>query len=165
MHIAYTTGKILNDGDVGEVYETLYPARKEWRNLGMKLGLGRRDLDNIEDQYSTKGAGRCLEEVVSMYLNRPSLQPTWQAIIDALKSKMVNEEALGVEIEERYGEFEVRQDQETVKFCVESTPIHNKRRFILYTYRELETLTRWNFSLKPYLALKRANQTLQTVGT
>ena len=70
----------------------------------MELGLERHDLNSIESQYSGKGDNRCLEEVVSTFLNRPSLKPRWQAVINALKSEMVDEGALAVEIEEAYGE-------------------------------------------------------------
>ena len=92
-----------------KVYDILYGARRKWRNIGMKLGLELSDLDNIESQYGSRGNDRCLENVVSTFLNRPSLNPTWQLVIDALKSKMVDEEALAVSIEGTYGEFDIKQ--------------------------------------------------------
>ena len=118
MFTTHTAGKLLKDDDYSEVCEALYPARHKWRQIGIKLQLKRQDLDNIASEYESKGNIRCLEEVVSMFLNRPSRNPTWKVIINALRSKIVNEEALAVEIKERYGESDIKNPPEnTLILC------------------------------------------------
>ena len=114
MFTTRTAGKLLKDDDYSEVCEALYPARHKWRQIGIKLQLKRQDLDNIASEYESKGNIRCLEEVVCMFLNRPSRNPTWKVMINALKSKIVNEEALAVEIKERYGESDIKKKQKTL---------------------------------------------------
>ena len=60
---------------------------------------------------------------MSTFLKKQSLNPTWQAVIDALKDEAVNEEALAAEIERRYGKPDMKQGgEEAVKPPVESTP-------------------------------------------
>ena len=95
--IASSIGKLLTARDFREVYEALYCARHKWRKIGISLQIERSDLDNTESlyQHRSEGNDRCLEEVVSMFLKRPRLKPTWQVVIDLLKSKVVDKEEDG----------------------------------------------------------------------
>ena len=116
-------GKALTENDYREVYEALFDAKTKWREIGSGLGLGKPTLDNIEDQYHHKN-NRCLEEMISTYLKRPSLKPSWQALINVLKSKDVDEGGLARKIEGDCGEPpEVGQpgDQEAASHPVDST--------------------------------------------
>ncbi len=92
------TGQILTVKDLQKVYKAVYPARARWRPLGLELGLQLEDLDDIEDLYSRKGNGRCLEEVLSKWL-KGHLSPTWEDVADALKCETVDEESLSFKIE------------------------------------------------------------------
>ena len=118
----YTTDKILKPDDLEKVCDALHPVKQKWRVIGRKLGVKRANLNNIEDQYLSRGNNRCLEEMVSIFLNSPDLNRTWKCVIDALRHELVGEGALALEIERRYrdGEPDIKEgDQEAP---VESTP-------------------------------------------
>ena len=110
MFTTYNTGKLLTPDDFEEVYDALHGARTKWRHIGRKLGIKRHNLNNIEDQYGTKGNDRCLEEMVATFLNSPDLSPTWKTVINALKHEVVGEGALADKIERKYGEPDIKEE-------------------------------------------------------
>lgn len=79
-----------------EVKRAVYAARAQWRNIGYELGFQRDDVVSIEQQFSD--SERCLEEVLTSWLTKPSMNPSWQSLTEALNSKMVNRSDIAEEI-------------------------------------------------------------------
>lgn len=86
-----TVGKLLTVDDFREVYGRVYPQRLRWRPIGLCLGVHATILENTEYQYF-RNTEQCLEKTLLDWLRRPTLRPTWQALINALKDKIVGEE-------------------------------------------------------------------------
>ena len=80
----------------------MFDARGKWRQIGRQLGLKRPDLTDIETRYKAEGNERCLEEMIVLWLKRPSLHPSWQTLVDALAAKTVDEETLSLSVKEKY---------------------------------------------------------------
>ena len=98
--------------DFENVYEELFDAREKWREIGRKLGLQRSDLNNIEEEYVHNA--RRLEEVLTVWLKRPSLTPSWQSLIHALRAKIVDEGGIAGIIEDKYVISRKAIDKDTV---------------------------------------------------
>ena len=95
--IPLCTAKILTEDDFDEVYTAVYPARRKWREIGLKLKLHVSDLDDIEHEFRFNI--RRLQEVVRIWLAK---HPGWEALVSALKAKEVGEEGLAPNIEMKY---------------------------------------------------------------
>ena len=92
------TGKILKIGDFGEVYTALYPARGKWRTIGIKLGLDLAELDDIEESNDND---RRIQQVIRKWLEKRSLNPSWESLIAVLKTREVGREDLAEEIKNK----------------------------------------------------------------
>ena len=76
----------------------LHPVRASWYNIGLELNINYTELDNFEKMSSD-----------TLYLMRVMLRhwlqtavnppPTWEAVVKALKSPLVNEMKLAAELE------------------------------------------------------------------
>ena len=106
------TVTVLTTAELKTVYNVLYDVRYKWRYIGINLGIPVSDLKTIESEHHGN-IGRCLEEVVSLWLRRPSLNPRWQTLIDALQAKSVDEVALAYKIKEKYIKLEPGEQEVT----------------------------------------------------
>ena len=68
--------------------------------LGLLLGIPNDELEIIEVNYR-EDPQRSLIGVLQLWLKR-SPQPTWEAIVEALKHPIVGEPRLAAEIEAKY---------------------------------------------------------------
>ena len=89
----------LSINDLGMVWETVYEARTKAYEIGLILKVTVDTLDSIKEQYSNPSDK--LREVLKTWL-RTASKPTWQDILDALKSRVVGESRLASDVEARY---------------------------------------------------------------
>ncbi len=78
----------------------VFEARVNWRPIGIELGLNIVKLNDIEERY--RGNDRRMEEVVSEWLNKQSLNPCWQSLVDVLKDRTVGEEGVAAAIVKKF---------------------------------------------------------------
>ncbi len=90
----------LNEKDLIVVLKATRSGRNKWYNIGLKLGVESHTLDSIGDRFDDPTD--CLREVIKQWLKGGSPQPTWRALVDALKSCVVGEEKLASELEAKY---------------------------------------------------------------
>ena len=72
----------------------LYDVRAKWKMIGLGLRLPHSDLDAMSGSHL-----ECLESSMSKWLKRVDPSPTWKAIVDVLRSKVVGEEGRAKELE------------------------------------------------------------------
>jgi len=78
----------LSVDDLAEVQRKLYAVKTEWYNLGLELGLRVSTLDSINARYNGNPS-QCFRQVLKDWLQGVEPPPTWQAMVDALKSPTV----------------------------------------------------------------------------
>ena len=59
-----------------------------WHNIGLELGISSGSLDSIEAS-ANQNPGKCMTDMIKDWLNSGTPQPTWAALVEALKSPMV----------------------------------------------------------------------------
>ncbi len=88
-------GATLSIKNLVEVFQLLYSAKAKWYYIGLVLGLEPHELDSIRGEDED-----CLRRVLNVYLQKTeTLKPTWQSLLDALRSKIVGQEHVAQEIE------------------------------------------------------------------
>ena len=75
----------------------LYDVRAKWKMIGLGLRLPHSDLEAMSGSHL-----ECLQSSVSKWLKGIDPPPTWQAIVAVLRSKVVGEEGIAKELEEKY---------------------------------------------------------------
>ncbi len=81
------------------IYEALYPARKKWVDICMKLGADCEDLDVI-DEDNKNDSQKCLRKtLVHLFQTKP---PTRRDVIKALQSSIVNHRALAGRLKKKW---------------------------------------------------------------
>lgn len=86
--------------DLSTVLEELYEARTKWYFIGLKLKVPVDTLDSIKTQ--SDDPNECLLQALKHWLKMVDPKPTWQALVDALRSCLVEEHPLANSIEEKY---------------------------------------------------------------
>ena len=74
--------------DLADVQRRLYVVKTEWYNLGLELGQRVSTLDSIDTKYSGDPS-QCFRQVLKEWLKGVNPPPTWQAMVNALKSPTV----------------------------------------------------------------------------
>ena len=83
--------------------QELHQVSFRWHELGTVLGIPLYMLESIQVNYRMD-PHRSLVEVLQVWL-RNSPQPTWEAIVNALKIPFVGEPRLAMEIEAKYLDY------------------------------------------------------------
>ena len=91
--------------DLKDVISALWDARAKWRNIGSCIGVDEGTLDTMKGKD-----GDCLNGILSHWLRgvhnpkqKNSKPRTWRTLIEALREKVVNEEAMASKLEkEKY---------------------------------------------------------------
>ena len=86
--------------DLSTVLEELHKARTKWYCIGLKLKVPVDTLDSIKAQ--SDDPSECLLQALKHWLKTVDPKPTWQALVDALRSHLVEEHQLANTIEEKY---------------------------------------------------------------
>lgn len=91
--------KELDEDDLKELFEGLYPVRRKYMPIGLQLDLSDTDLNTIKADNRDKSR-ECLYEILSQRLKKvPAL--TWHDIDRALRSDSVDEGLLAEKIRKR----------------------------------------------------------------
>lgn len=86
-----------------KVYRVLYGVQHKWKPIGLALGLKSTDISHIEDIHTHRNYSRCLQAVLTLWLNDQDLKPTWWSLIAALRT--VDLEGTARDIEQKAGTF------------------------------------------------------------
>ena len=78
------------------VRNEIHDARSKWYDIGLELKVPKSTLKSIESRYEDDKA--CLREVISVWL-RAGDNPTWESLVDALRTRVVDEPNLAAELE------------------------------------------------------------------
>ena len=89
----------LSINDLGVVWETVYEARAKAYEIGLILKVAVDTLDSNDKKHDDPSDK--LREVLKTWL-RTASKPTWQDILDALKSRVVGQPKLASDIEAKY---------------------------------------------------------------
>ena len=89
----------LSINDLGMVWETVYEARTKAYEIGLILKVVVDTLDSIDERYDDSSDK--LREVLKTWL-RTAPKPTWQDILDALRSRVVGQSKLARDIEAKH---------------------------------------------------------------
>ncbi len=81
------------------VLTELHEDSDQWYNLGLALNLTPGALDAIKGQY--KDPKECLRDAVKAWLNM-SPDPSWKAIVHALRSTIVGRDSSARRLEQEY---------------------------------------------------------------
>lgn len=84
--------------DLGELQNELHGISSKWYDLGVQLHIDSGELDNIKRDNPVE----CLREMLKIWLKKVDPDPTWNALIDALKSRVINEQKLANQLERKY---------------------------------------------------------------
>ena len=83
---------------MGTVLKELKNVNKKWKFLGLELGLLGPTLDGISgsdyEEYKM--------EMIRKWLNDPDYKPSWNSLVDALRSDLVEHKPIADEIERKY---------------------------------------------------------------
>ena len=83
-----------------DLLNELLDVAHKWRIIGLMLGLSHGSIARIEKDNDT--VHHRMIEMLGDWKNRESSTYTWQTIVEALKSKAVNEQYLARHIEQKY---------------------------------------------------------------
>lgn len=90
----------LNGDDLCDVLEAVHDAHSQWHGIGLQLRLPPPTLEGIEKEYSN--SKDMLREMLKHWLKQVTPMPSWVTLIEALRSKTVNEQGLAEELEKKH---------------------------------------------------------------
>ena len=90
----------LSPGDLATVLKELYEARTKWYYIGLELKVPWVTLDSIKAQSDDEQER--LLEALKHWLKTVDPKPTWQVLVDALRSCVVEENQLANSLEEKH---------------------------------------------------------------
>ncbi len=103
FHCTYPAGNILTENkDCKAVCDALWPIKAKWRQIGVWLGLKYTDINALVHRYGRDETERCLQEMVSVWLTKYKLEPTWQTVAAVLENEIICEEELAYDIKKKY---------------------------------------------------------------
>ena len=87
--------------DLKSVRRALWDARCKWYDIGVELDLDTATLDTIDANFHGK-VEDCFREVLSKWLNVASPDPSWEPLVEALRSPAVEHPEIAAKIESKY---------------------------------------------------------------
>ena len=97
MNTAPSGDEMLTENDAGNILEQLAEAQKHAHLLGLMLEISPWDVEAIQKKH--KEPIDKLYDIILAFLRQPEPPPTWRAIVNALKSTIVNLTALAKRVE------------------------------------------------------------------
>ena len=88
------------DLDLSTVRNELHDVRTKWYDIGVELKLKIPTLKSIETRYNDDPKD-CLREVITEWLKVVDHQ-TWKPLVDALRTRVIDEPKLAAELEAKY---------------------------------------------------------------
>ena len=105
MYTQCHTAKVLTVDDLATIQVAVWEARAEWYNLGLQLGLPPSTLDVIQKNHPGD-CNQCFTDMIKEWLRTSDLQPTWEALANALESPQVGWSDLAKQIMSPFKTFE-----------------------------------------------------------
>ncbi|MCG8622861.1 MAG: death domain-containing protein, partial [Proteobacteria bacterium] len=68
----------------------MWSARTKWKDIGLELDIIQTDLDAIEAAHRSD-IGRCLIEMLALWLKQIDPPPTWSTLVAALHDPTIEE--------------------------------------------------------------------------
>ena len=87
--IVFTVSNPSDEHSLRIVLDSISTLTADWFNLGVALGLSHNTLKTIESNHP-RDAHRCFTEMVIAWLMQGYSQPSWQSLVSALSSPLVN---------------------------------------------------------------------------
>ena len=87
------------DLDLSTVRNELHDVRTKWLDIGVELKVKIATLKSIEAKYNDPKD--CLREVITEWLKADD-HPTWKSLVDALRTRVIDEPKLATELEAKY---------------------------------------------------------------
>ena len=81
------------------VRNEIHDARTKWYDIGLELKVPEPTLKSIESKYTDDKV--CLREVITAWLKAGD-NATWESLVDALRTKVVDEPKLAAVLEAKY---------------------------------------------------------------
>ena len=83
------------------VLEEVHDAHSQWHGIGLQLRLASPVLESIEQRYSK--TEDMLREMLKHWLKQATPMPCWESIVEALKTKTVNQPRLAKQLSHSHG--------------------------------------------------------------
>ena len=90
----------MNLDDLKDVQEELIGVSSKWYDIGLQLNMKAGLLQRIRCQYSNPAD--CLREMLTELLTGINPNPTWEALVEALESRAVNESRLAKKLRDTF---------------------------------------------------------------
>ena len=78
----------MNVRDLYKVQDAVWPARAKWYDIGLRLGILAGTLDAIAAAH-LRNPDECFTNTIKEWLKNDEPQPTWESLVDALRSPVV----------------------------------------------------------------------------
>ena len=94
---------MLRKKDQKRVSKEISAAASKWREIGLVLKIPQSSLDKVYKSRSSTTAEQKLSRIIKEWFQEsPSSGVSWQTLVDALRSRAVNEEEVARELEVKY---------------------------------------------------------------
>ena len=94
---------MLRKKDQKRVSKEISAAASKWREIGLVLKIPQSSLDKVNKSRSSTTAEQKLSGMIKEWFQEcPSSDVSWQTLVDALRSRVVNEERLAQVLEVKY---------------------------------------------------------------
>ncbi len=100
VNISLPPAGCLSSRDLFTLLEELKPARAQWHYIGLGLGISHGDLQSIASM--TKESLDGLREVLVLWLDQLGPPRTWPAVVNVLRSSVVDKKSLALQLETKY---------------------------------------------------------------
>ena len=91
------TNILEGEEDLDTVYEKVFPARTEWNNIGLGLGLSINTLSAIDDECRGN-SNKALRKMLEIWFN--TKKPTWEKLCNCLRKMTVSRNVLADKIQD-----------------------------------------------------------------
>jgi len=88
------------DMNLCTVWNEIHDARAKWYDIGIELKIDVPTLKNIKSTYTDNKD--CFREVLKVWLKAVDPKPTWKALVDALKARVIDEQKLAADLEAKF---------------------------------------------------------------
>ena len=101
----------LSLDDLDQVFEELHDVSPQWYKIGLQLKLSPDTMDKIKGEE--RDSNDQLIEMLKVWLKRVEPKPTWEALVQALRSRSVGREQEAVTVESKYCQVQAGQESFT----------------------------------------------------
>ena len=77
----------------------LHPVRSSWYNIGLELDIPYTELDCLNKDHSD--SSDLMREILKYWIDK-AVSPTWETVVRALRSRIVDEKFVAKQLESKY---------------------------------------------------------------